>query len=82
MFLSAKCNMCHAVSSVGIEAKVKSEKMKGPDLVGVKAESDWLAQYLRKKADKDGKPHKNEFKGTDEELALLIGWVKEQQATE
>ena len=35
VFEAQKCNLCHAVSSAGIEAKTKSEKLKGPDLVNL-----------------------------------------------
>ena len=35
IFLAQKCNLCHAVSPAGIAATTKSEKMKGPDLVGL-----------------------------------------------
>ena len=54
VFLAQKCNTCHAVSSAGIEATTKSEKMKGPDLVGVvpKKGEEWTGKYLRKEIDK------------------------------
>ena len=44
IFLAQKCNTCHGVEAVGIEAKVKSEKMMGPDLTNVATERDaeWL----------------------------------------
>ncbi len=34
IFLAQKCNLCHSVPPAGIAATVKSERMKGPDLVG------------------------------------------------
>ena len=71
-----KCNMCHAVPAVGIEAKTKSEKMKGGDLGGkIEGELSELAAYLRKEAEIDGKTHKKPFKGTDEELQAIIDWL-------
>jgi cytochrome c553 len=81
-FQNLKCNMCHAVSTVGIEAKTKSEKMQGPDLVGLgeKWDAKALAAYMNKDIDKDGKQHKKEFKGTDEELQALVDWLLEQKA--
>jgi hypothetical protein len=57
--------MCHAVSTVGIEAKVKSEKMKGPDLVGL-SDAAALAPYLRGETEMNGSKHKKKFKGSDE----------------
>lgn len=80
VFLAQKCNMCHTVSSAGIEATTKSEKMKGPDLAGVVQTLDpvWVADFIQKKVDKEGKKHAKEFKGSAEELAALIEWLKAQ----
>lgn len=80
VFLAQKCNTCHAVSTSGIEATTKSEKMKGPDLVGVMQAHDpaWITEFLHKKVDKDGKKHAKEYKGTDEELAAILDWLKTQ----
>lgn len=80
-FLFQKCNTCHAVSTAGIEATTKSEKMKGPDLVGVVAEKgeEWTAKYLRKEIDKEGKKHGKEVKLTEEEMKTLLAWLAEQK---
>ncbi len=82
IFLAQKCNLCHGVESAGIEATTKSEKMKGPDLTGAaaKVEPGWLGKYLRKQEQHEGKDHKKEFKGSDEELQALIDWLLEQKA--
>ena len=81
-FLGLKCNMCHGVSTVGIESKTKSEKMMGPDLVNLGEEWDGekLTAYMNREIDKDGKEHKKEFKGSDEELQALVDWLLEQKA--
>lgn len=81
-FVAQKCNMCHAVSTAGIEAKVKSEKMQGPDLAGISSrhEADWIAKFLRREVQLDGADHKKEFKGTDEELKALIAWLETQKS--
>jgi mono/diheme cytochrome c family protein len=82
IFLAQKCDLCHGVSTAGIEAKTKSDKMKGPDLVGVvtaEHDAEWIAQYLKKAADLDGKKHSKGFTGTDEELAALIDWLAAQK---
>ena len=82
VFEDQKCNLCHGVSTVGIEAKTKSEKLKGPDLVNLSEsyEADWVVQYVKKEVDKDGKSHTKPFKGNDEELQVLVDWLLEQKA--
>ena len=82
VFMAQKCNMCHAVSTVGIEAKMKSPKMMGPDLVGVgqRVDAETMGKYLRKEAQLEGKDHKKEWKGTPEELETLIAWINAQKA--
>ena len=81
VFLAQKCNTCHAVSTAGIEATTKSEKMKGPDLVGVVQAHDatWVADFIQKKIDKEGKKHTKEYKGTAEELAAIVAWLETQK---
>jgi mono/diheme cytochrome c family protein len=81
IFLAQKCNLCHSVSSAGIQATVKSEKMKGPDLTGVtpKMDARVLNDYLRKKAEIKGKKHGKEFTGSDEEIGALIAWLQKQE---
>ena len=81
IFMAQKCNQCHAVSSVGIEAKVQSEKMKGPDLAGglEKEDAATLNSYLKKQSKINDKLHKVDFKGTDEELSAVIEWLKQQK---
>ena len=80
IFLAQKCNLCHSVSPAGIEATTKSEKMKGPDLVGAsKKDAKLLNGYLRKTADINGKKHAKQFTGSDEELGALIAWLQKQE---
>jgi len=79
IFLAQKCNMCHSVSTAGIEATTKSEKMKGPDLVNIKTDAKVLAEFLRKKADIKGKKHAKAFTGSDEEIGALISWIQAQK---
>lgn len=81
IFLAQKCNLCHTVSSAGIQATVKSEKMKGPDLTGVapKLDAGLLNNYLRKKTEINGKKHGKEFTGSDEEIGALIAWLQKQE---
>lgn len=81
IFLAQKCNLCHGVSSAGITATTKSEKMKGPDLTGLAAKRDarLLNDFLRKKAAINEKKHSKEFTGSDEEIGALIAWLQKQE---
>jgi mono/diheme cytochrome c family protein len=81
-YIDQKCNMCHAVSTVGIEAKTKSEKMLGPDLVNLadSYEAEWMVKYVKKEVGKEGESHSKPFKGSDEELQALVDWLLEQKA--
>jgi mono/diheme cytochrome c family protein len=79
IFLDQKCNTCHSVSTAGIEATTKSEKMKGPDLVNIKEDAKTLTAYLRKTGDLHGKKHAKEVKLSDADLSTLINWVLAQK---
>ena len=82
-FMTHKCNLCHGVPAVEIEAETKSDKMKGADLGGpVEIKFEKLAGYVRGKGDLNGKKHKKEFKGTDEELQAIIDWLGSLEAQE
>ncbi len=80
VFLAQKCNMCHAVSSAGIEATVKSEKMLGPDLTGVldRHDAEWIAKYVRQESDVDGEKHKKKYSGSEEDLKAIMWWLGDQ----
>ncbi|HEX2253654.1 MAG TPA: cytochrome c [Thermoanaerobaculia bacterium] len=79
IFLNEKCNLCHAVGKAGIEATVKSEKIRGPDLSEVADRPPAvLTDYLRQKTAIDGEKHKKAFKGSDEELGALVSWLARQ----
>jgi mono/diheme cytochrome c family protein len=81
IFLAQKCNLCHSISSAGIVATTKSEKLKGPDLAGAAAKRDagLLNNYLRKKVEINGQKHSKEFTGSDDEIGALIGWLQKQE---
>ena len=75
-FLAHKCNLCHAVPAAEIEAKTRSEKMKGSDLGGpVEMPVADLLAFLRKESEVDGAEHKKEYKGTAEELQAIVDWL-------
>lgn len=82
VFLAEKCNTCHGVAAAGIEAKVKSEKMRGPNLDEKVGEHDRaeLVAFVRGEGELGGKEHKKPFKGSDEELQALLDWLLEQKA--
>lgn len=81
IFLDQKCNVCHSVSSAGIERTMKSEKMAGPDLTNLAAKQDaaTLTKYLHKQVEINGKKHGKTFTGSDEELAAVISWLEQQK---
>jgi mono/diheme cytochrome c family protein len=80
IFLAQKCNLCHSVSSAGIERMVKSEKVAGPDLTGLAAKEDaaTLTKFLKKEGEIGGQKHGKLFTGSDEELAAVISWLQQQ----
>jgi len=80
VFLSQHCNTCHAVSTAGIEAKVKSGPTAGPDLAGVRERRDRgsIEAILHQEEAVDGKKHPKRFSGSQEELEALVGWLLSQ----
>ncbi len=77
-FIAAKCNLCHGVAALEIEQVTKSEKMAGPDLSGIgnKRETDWMIAFIkREETTEEGGKHTKPFKGTDEELAVIVEWM-------
>lgn len=79
IFLAQKCNTCHSVPTAGIEAKVKSETMRGPDLVNLTDDAPTIKSFITQQTERDGKKHKKHAKGTDEELDALIDWLLSQK---
>ena len=83
VFDQEKCGLCHAVASIGVEAKVKSDKMKGPDLGGYETEDKiFLFAYLRQEEKMDNKKHRRAAKSSDEELQALVDWLASLEAAE
>lgn len=80
-FTAQKCNMCHSVPQAEIVAKVKSETMKGPDLPNPDRDAAWIQDFLNRKVQIDGKDHKKEYKGTEEDLAAIAAWLVELKNT-
>jgi cytochrome c5 len=79
IFLAQKCNMCHSISTAGIEATTKSEKMKGPDLVNIKLDAAVITKFLHKETEMDGKKHPKNVQLPDADMKALIDWVLAQK---
>lgn len=79
LFESKRCNMCHDVSTVGIEATTKAAAMKGPDLVGIDQEVDWIVQFVKKEVELEGKKHRGPYSGSDEDLRAIAEWIAAQK---
>lgn len=79
IFLAQKCNLCHSVSSAGIEKTAKS--MTAPDLTDLAAKQDaaTLTKYLHKQVEINGKKHGKTFTGSDEDLAAVVSWLQQQK---
>lgn len=73
IFVDNKCQMCHTVQSAGIESK----KSDASDLsaVGKDKTTEFLTKYLKKEAKLNDKDHKSSFKGSDEDLKVLVDWL-------
>jgi len=82
VFTEQKCDTCHAVPAVGIEAKVKSAKMQGPDLPtgSLSQEIERLTRVVQQEEQTNGKKHPKKFTGSDEELAALFSWLSQLDA--
>ena len=79
VFVGNKCEACHSVSTAQIACLKKNatQDSKSVDLstVGMTRTSVWIADYLLKKEEIEGKKHIKRFKGTDDELKVLSEWL-------
>jgi hypothetical protein len=78
LFVSSKCMRCHSIEAQGVAAKPKAgeeDEVKDLSKVGNEHTADWIAKFLRKQADLDGKKHKQKFRGTDADLQTLANWL-------
>jgi mono/diheme cytochrome c family protein len=75
IFEEAKCTACHGIESQGIEAKKKSDK--NPDLSVFKDAKDaaFYTLYLKKEEVLNSKKHPVPFKGSDEDLKIMVDWL-------
>lgn len=75
IFTDSKCNTCHSVTSQGIASK---QADKYPDLSKIgekKIAVETLKKYLLKEEKINDKNHAVKFKGTDEDLTILVNWL-------
>jgi cytochrome c5 len=79
IFMAQKCNMCHSVSTAGIEATTKSATMKGPDLVNVKTDAADIVKFLHKETVMNGKKHPKDAKLPDADMKALVDWILAQK---
>lgn len=81
VFEAHKCGLCHGVAAVDIEAKLKSEKMRGPDLSGyVHEDPAWVRAYLNQQETLDGEEHRREIDLSAEEVQKLLDWLGSLEA--
>jgi len=75
IFLSKKCNTCHAIKSQEIDSK---QANKYPDLSNVgnkEYTAEFLHKYLMKEEKINNKAHPIKFGGEAAELDTLISWL-------
>jgi hypothetical protein len=85
VFTEAKCQMCHTIYAVGVgeppaeDAKKEDEEEADgpPDLsvAGVGRTAEWISLFLQKKETLNDKKHMTSFKGSDEDLTVLVDWL-------
>ena len=76
-FLKEKCDRCHSISSLEIEARDKEEG--APDLSNAAAlvpSADWVTQWvMREVANADGKKHQKPYQGSKKNLEKISAWL-------
>lgn len=73
IFIDAKCNNCHTVTSMDITSK--KDDATDLSIVGTVGDAQLIKSYLLKEAKINDKEHKTKFKGTEEELNNLVNWL-------
>ena len=75
-FLKEKCDRCHSVSSLGIEARDKEEE--APDMSNASASlpsAEWAKDWVLRKETKDGKKHQKPYQGSKKNLDKISKWL-------
>ena len=73
IFIDSKCNNCHTIVSIEITSKKES----AVDLSNAASagNAELLKSYLLKESKINDKNHKLKYKGTAEELNVLVNWL-------
>lgn len=75
-FLRERCDRCHAISSLGIEAKDEEEE--APDLSNAGAtlpSAEWIEKWVLREETKDGKKHQKPYEGSKKRLTQISEWL-------
>ena len=75
--MKEKCDRCHAIASLGIEARDEEEG--APDMSNVSADvpsADWIVKWvLREEAKEDGTKHQKPYEGSKKNLKKISEWM-------
>ena len=76
IFLANKCTNCHSVTAQHV-AKGGDSETKAVDLskVGAERNAQWMTGWLHGTETLKGKKHRKIWKGSDADLATLVGWL-------
>jgi len=75
LFLEHRCHVCHAVKAADVEARLED---KGPDLSSLAEmapDAEWARDFVLRTVEKDGEKHGRPYKGSEEELDVIIAWL-------
>ena len=78
LFISSKCQACHTVTTQQLVSK--NARAKSLDVLAY-PEAPGLKRYLQREAGINGKLHSLAFKGSEEELNILVDWLIASQDT-
>lgn len=86
VFLKHRCNICHSVDSLGIQAELKGKGVpdKAPDLsdaADLIPNKEWVESFLVKKETKDGTTHPMKFTGGGRQMTSLVDWLMSLNTT-
>lgn len=75
-FLKERCDRCHSISSLGIEAKDEDEG--APDMSNAGAtlaSAEWAEKWVLREETKDGKKHQKPYEGSKKNLKRISEWL-------
>lgn len=76
-FLREGCDRCHAISSLGIEARDPEEEAPDMSNAGADVESaEWIEKWVLREVEKeDGTKHSRPYEGSKKRLQLIAEWL-------